>query len=269
MSSIPKKPTARSNPANERIDAPSSEVIELRQAKEKLEAELRRRDEFFSTVAHELRNPLNALHLTLAGIIRAQSGSTPLDADQLLSRVHKAAFQVKRLADLIDEMLTVSRIAAGRLQFKIEEFDAAALLKEIVERLDGSASRISLRGPASITIQCDRTRFERIATDLISNAIKFGSGKLVEVRLESNDAMVLIEVIDHGIGMSEEDQSRIFDRFQRPGKASEKTGFGLGLWIASETIKALRGQIRVISKLGAGSTFIVELPRTSSADSGQ
>jgi signal transduction histidine kinase len=268
MSSIPKT-SARSNTVNERIDALSSELIELKQSKEKLETELRRRDEFFSIAAHELRNPLNALHLTLAGIIRAQSGSAPLDADHILSRVNKAAFQVKRLADLIDEMLTVSRIAAGRLQFKIEEFDGVALLKEIVERSGGSASPISLHAPASITIQCDRMRFEHIATDLLSNAIKYSNGKPVEVRFESKDATVRLEVMDHGIGMSAEDQLRIFERFERPGQGTQKTGFGLGLWIASETIKALHGQIRVISKLGTGSTFIVELPRTNSMDGGQ
>ncbi|HXN85394.1 MAG TPA: HAMP domain-containing sensor histidine kinase [Candidatus Binataceae bacterium] len=270
MSSLPKKPAAaHSETVNARGDVLSSEVIELKQVKEKLENELRRRDELFSIAAHELRNPLNALHLTLAGIIRAQSGSSPLDGEQLLSRVHKAAFQVKRLADLIDEMLTVSRIAAGRLQFKIEEFDAAALLKEIVERSSESASPISLHAPAAITMRCDRSRFEQIATNLISNAIKFGDGKPVEVRLESMDASVQLKVIDHGIGMSAEDQARIFERFDRPGKGATKAGFGLGLWIASETIKALHGQIRVISKLGAGSTFIIELPRTNSMDSGQ
>ena len=254
---------------DERVDALSSEIVELKQVQGKLETDLRRRDEFFSLAAHELRNPLNALHLTLAGIIRAQSGGAPLDAEQLRSRIDKAAFQVKRLADLIDEMLIVSRIAAGRLQFKIEEFDAAALLKEVIERAGGSASPILLHAPASITIQCDRMRFEQIATNLLSNAIKYGNGEPVAVRLESKDATVRLEVIDHGIGMSAKDQSRIFERFDRSGTGATKAGFGLGLWIASETIKALHGKIRVVSKVGTGSTFFVELPRMNSMDRGQ
>jgi signal transduction histidine kinase len=161
------------------------------------------------------------------------------------------------------------RIDSRRLQFKIEEFDAAERLKEIVARSGGSASSIELVAPGPITIQCDRPSFERIATSLLSNAIKSGDGKPVEVRLESKEAMVRVEVTDHGIGLSEEDQARIFDRFERPGKASKQAGLGLGLWIASETAKALGGQIRVISEIGRGCTFIVELPRNNSMDNGR
>jgi signal transduction histidine kinase len=104
MSSVQKKTAvAPANAGSAQIDALSSEILELQRIRENLQTELRQRDEFFSTAAHELRNPLNALHLTLAGITRAQSGSTPIAAEQVLSRINKAAVQVKRLADLIDE----------------------------------------------------------------------------------------------------------------------------------------------------------------------
>src|SRR6202035_4464219 len=107
-----------------------------------LEAELKLRDEFFSTVAHELRNPLNSLHLTLAGLIRAQNGNSPLPPEQLASRINRASAYVSHLAKLVDDMLDVSRISAGRLQLQSEEFDAVEVLNDVVERMKDQANSL-------------------------------------------------------------------------------------------------------------------------------
>jgi signal transduction histidine kinase len=229
---------------------------------EKLEAELKARDDFFSAVAHELRNPLNALHLTLAGLIRAQSSNAPLPPEQVVSRVNRASAQVSRLAKLVDDMLDVSRISGGRLQLQVEEFDAAAVLREVLERIKDSAnpSAISLVSPASLTVQSDRLRFAQSAANLLSNAIAYGNQKPIEVRLQAGDSTFRLTVTDHGIGIAQADQERIFERFVKLGSDTPNVRFGLGLWIAREVARALHGKIHVSSSLGEGSTFILELP---------
>src|ERR1700683_2210407 len=234
-------------------------------SKENLEAELKARDEFFSAVAHELRNPLNALHLTLAGLLRAQSGKTPLPPEQFVNRINRASTQVSRLAKLVDDMLDVSRISAGRFNLQIEEFDASSMVREVVERFNDSANAmpISLASPPELAVQCDRTRLGQITSNLLSNAIAYGDQKPIEVRLANADANFRLEVADHGTGIAEADRERIFERFTKLGGDTPNVRFGVGLWIAREVARALHGEIRVQSKLGLGSTFIVELPRRS------
>jgi signal transduction histidine kinase len=253
---------------NEHLDALSKEILELKKEQDQLEAALKLRDEFFSAVAHELRNPLNALHLTMEGLLRAQSAKTPLSSAQLVDRVNRAAIQVKRLAKLVDDMLNVSRIAAGRLELRMEEFDLSALLNEVVARFNEQAgsAQISLSAGNSVMFYSDRTRMDHIITNLLSNALQYGNGNPVEVRFHSDDTMVRLEVVDHGIGIAPQDRERIFDRFERVTKGSP--GLGVGLWVARETVHALRGRIRVESEPGAGSTFTVQLPRLTPSDVG-
>ena len=250
------------------IDALSKEVLERKRAQEKSEEALRLRDEFFSAVSHELRNPLNALHLTLDGLIRMQSANTPPSSEQIVSRINRAAVQVKRLAKLVDDMLDVSRISAGRLQLRMEEVEVSSLVNEVAVRWNEQVgtSQISVSAPDLVTLYSDRMRLDQVVSNLLANAVTYGRGNSVEVRLESADTNVRLEITDHGIGIAPGDQERIFERFERIVKGPQQMGFGIGLWIARETVHALRGQISVTSELGAGSTFVVELPRLTPAE---
>jgi signal transduction histidine kinase len=250
---------------HENIDFPGTRINVSKPDSAALETELRLRDEFFSTVAHELRNPLNALHLTLAGLLRAHGGKTPLPPDQVLARVNRASTQVVRLSKLVDDMLDVSRISAGRFNLQREEFDAAAIVGEVVERMREQAEpdQITLSIPATLMMQSDRPRFAQVATNLLSNAIQYGNQNPIEVRLSTDDTSVRLDVIDHGIGIAEEDQERIFKRFEKLGEDHPSTRFGLGLWISREVVGAMNGKIGVSSRLGEGSTFTVELPKVS------
>jgi signal transduction histidine kinase len=233
----------------------------------KFAAEIQARDEFFSAVAHELRNPLNALHLTLAGLLRAQSGGTTLSSEQLLVRINRASTQVSRLAKLVDDMLDVSRISAGRLQLQVEEFDACPALAEVLESLKDPAnpSRISLSMPPSAIIRCDRARFANIASNLISNAILYGNQLPIEVRLVAEDSNFRLEVVDHGVGIAEADQERIFERFVKLDQNAPNVRFGIGLWVTRAVVLALHGEIHVVSQPGRGSTFVVKLPKLNPA----
>jgi len=230
-----------------------------------LEAELKLRDEFFSTVAHELRNPLNALHLTLAGLVRAQSGPSPMGPDQVVARINRASTQVLRLSKLVDDMLDVSRISSGRFQLQNEEFDAVAVLRDVIERMKDQAEpdQILLTMPPSLILHGDRVRFAQVVSNLLSNAIQYGERKPIGIHLRADADRVRLSVIDRGIGIAAEDQERIFERFEKLGKESPNVRFGLGLWIAREVIGAMHGNVSVSSELGKGSTFTVELPKES------
>jgi signal transduction histidine kinase len=107
----------------------------------------------------------------------------------------------------------------------------------------------------------DRLRFEQVVSNLISNAIKYGEGKPIEVSLQSDDRTVSLSVTDHGIGISAEDQKQLFERFSRAVQRRDYGGFGLGLWIVRETVRAMEGGLLLESQPGKGSTFTVTLPR--------
>ena len=230
-----------------------------------LEAELKLRDEFFSTVAHELRNPLNALHLTLAGLARAQSGASPMTPDQVVARINRASTQVMRLSKMVDDMLDVSRISSGRFQLQNEKFDSVVIVHDVIERMKDQAGpdQISVTMPPSLILHCDRVRFAQVVSNLLSNAIQYGEYKPIEIHLRTDDDTVRLSVIDHGIGIAAEDQERIFERFEKLGKESPNVRFGLGLWIAREVIGAMHGKVSVSSELGKGSAFTIELPKKS------
>lgn len=231
-----------------------------------MEAELHARDEFFSAVAHELRNPLNTLHLTVAGLLRAHSGGNPLPSEQVVARLTRASTQVSRLAKLVDDMLDVSRISAGRLMLQMEEFDASPVLAEVVDRLKDPAnhSQISLTMPPSILIRCDRARFAQIASNLLSNAILYGNQAPIEVRIDADADTIRLTVTDGGVGIAEADHERIFERFVKLDKDAPSVRFGIGLWVAREVVRALQGEITVSSTPSKGSTFVVKLPKLQS-----
>jgi len=235
--------------------------------KENLESELLARDEFFSAVAHELRNPLNALHLTLASLLRGHSGANPLPSEQVASRINRASVQVSRLARLVEEMLDVSRISAGRLQLQVEDFDVSLKLTEVVSSLNDAADPppISVSMPPSLLIRGDRARFAQVAYNLISNAMLYGNQRPIEVRLEADHDAIRLEVVDQGIGIAEADQERIFERFVKLGKDEPNVRFGIGLWVARAIARAHHGDISVSSTPGMGSTFVVKLPKLDSA----
>jgi signal transduction histidine kinase len=175
--------------------------------------------------------------------------------------------QTERLARLIDRLLDVSRIAQGRVEMAPEIFDLAVLVRQVAEDFREPAAQaraaLELQMPEKVEGSWDRLRIEQALVNLLSNAVKYGAGKPITVKLEEAGDVVRLCVADRGIGIAADDVDRIFGRFQRAAPIQNYGGMGLGLYITRHIVEAHRGTISVASKLGEGSTFVVELPRLS------
>lgn len=233
------------------------------------------RDDFLSVASHELRTPLTALQLAVQLLLRDLQKAVEHRDDPAvtasLAKAGKIDGQARRLAKLIDSLLDISRITHNRMDLEPERLDLRDVVREIVEQLGDPAAQarcvLRLQAPTAAPGVWDRARIGQIVTNLCTNAIKFGAGKPVDVIVARDDerGRVRLTVKDQGIGISTENQGRIFDRFERAVSARHYGGFGLGLWIVRQIVEAMGGTISVDSSPGGGSSFHVELPGEGNA----
>ncbi|HLL53385.1 MAG TPA: ATP-binding protein, partial [Myxococcaceae bacterium] len=240
------------------------DVTSLKRAQAELEEAIRVRDTFLSIAGHELKTPLTTLQLQIQSLGRMAMSGRPMDVDKSVQKIEAAHRQTERLAVLIGQLLDVSRINAGRLRLDLQPLDLAALVRDVTERFTDEGERVGSELQVSAqgrwVGRWDRERLDQVLSNLLSNALKYGRGKPVEVWLEGDEHHARLHVRDHGIGIAPEDQARIFDRFERAVSDRHYGGLGLGLWIVREVVAALGGTIRVESTPGEGSLFTVELP---------
>jgi signal transduction histidine kinase len=225
---------------------------------------VRSRDAFLTIASHELKAPLTTLQLQAQGLQRMIGRDVPVDQMQLLQRTTIIDRQSKRLANLIDDMMDVSRVAAGRLTFDVQDVDLVQLVREVVERFEDESlqvgSSLELDLPESAVGRWDRVRLDQVLTNLLSNALKYGEQQPVAIRVETSPGMVRVYVQDRGIGIAAENQGRVFEPFERFASGQHYVGFGLGLWITRQIVEAQGGHVLVESEPGQGSRFVVELP---------
>ena len=247
-----------------------NEELHIRQAE--LERAMSARNRFYASMSHELRTPINAIigynTLMLDNIYG------PLNEKQQrgIERTHKAA---KHLLELVNDILDLSKIEAGKMEIDLQEVDFPHLIEDLfvtVQPLaDEKGSTLSLTmegGPRRII--SDPRRIRQILLNLLSNAIKFGEGKPIEVNCRpADEGQFEIEVVDHGQGIPPEDVARIFDEFvqltkpKRPQSGPEQEGTGLGLPISRGLAKLLGGTLQVESKPGEGSRFRLVVPQNT------
>jgi len=223
------------------------------------------RDQFLTVAAHELRTPLATLALLVDHLIALHSttehGAVVVQKRQLT----KLKRQVDRLTALVVEMLDISQITGGGLQLSLGRVDLRDVVLEVLRRFDLEIQRrhvtVKLSAPDPARGMWDAARIDQVVTNLISNALKYGAGRPIEVSLRVDASQVVLVVRDHGIGIPEDEQSKIFGPFAPVLAATHHAGLGLGLWIAQQIVKANGGRINVDSRPEQGSTFTVELPR--------
>jgi signal transduction histidine kinase len=225
------------------------------------------RDEFISIASHELKTPLTALKLRLTAATRTQQAPLPRDAvaEEKLGRALAAAeTTTNRLVSLVDDLLDVSRLTAGRVALHLESVSLLELARDVTGRLREQAaeagSTIGVDIPESIIGRWDRSRIEQVVTNLLSNAIKYGGGKPIVLTAHAANGRARLDVKDAGLGISRADQVRIFQAFERVTTAGRVGGLGLGLYIGRQLAVAHGGSLTVDSRPGNGSTFTLDLP---------
>ena len=224
----------------------------------------RMKSEFIAVASHELRTPLHSIRGFIK-LLRGREAQDPQTRREFLGIVDE---QSERLARLVNDLVDVSSIEAGRMQIRRETVRLDELIQGTVAQF-GTAARekaITIEAilPAHLpTIEGDGDRLAQVLTNLLSNAIKFSSDEsTVTVRARANGAHLIIDVQDQGTGIPEEALSRVFDRFFQVDSTATRTqgGSGLGLYISKHIAEAHGGRMWAQSKVGQGSTFSLALP---------
>jgi PAS domain S-box-containing protein len=235
---------------------------------EELRQSIQARDEFLAVASHELRTPLSTLGLAVHSLRLALNGGSP-DPVRMAAKVDAAERQVERLDKLVSALLDVTRIVGRRVVLEPHDCDLAQLAREVVERARSEAEKagceLTLEAPAPVVGRWDPLRIDQVLTNLLSNALRHGAGRPVEIVVDVvDDEAVRLVVRDHGEGIPREQMPLLFGRFQRGRGRTGQGGLGLGLFISRHIIEAHGGAIKVASEPGRGTTFTVELPTAES-----
>lgn len=241
-------------------------AIENARLFEKTQQAVQARSEFLSIASHELKTPITSLKLQLQLTRRRidiEKGIAPTP-EKLAKSLDASLVQIDRLVALIENLLDVSRIEAGKLSYTFEPRDFSELVRDAVERygaqFEASQFPVEFSGDSGTEVLCDAFRIEQVVVNLLSNALKYGAGKPISISVRRVKDGVRLEVRDQGLGIEPTQVERIFDRFERAVTNRNISGLGLGLYISKQIVLGHRGRIWVESVLGKGSTFFVEIP---------
>lgn len=249
-------------------DSVTGSVVIFRDITERNQLD-RMKDDLISQVSHELRTPLTSIKGYAEGLLADEDG--PLNDEQRRS-AETVLRNANRLQSLVDDILTISRLEAGRLKLMKEQHDLETVLTAVLEEFTHAARKkeitLQLNTEGSLVVEVDESRITQVIGNLVANAIKFSDqGGAVEISAHRDADEVSVEVRDHGMGIPAEEISNLFQRFFRASTASRTEGTGLGLVISKELVELHDGRISVASEVGTGSTFTLTLPALPS-DSG-
>jgi signal transduction histidine kinase len=219
-----------------------------------------RRENFLYLVAHELRNPLGTLRMNVDSL--RYSGMDDPHAPALVDAI---AEDERRVTGIVADLLDAGRIRSGQLDLELGPVDLAAVTREVVDSLAAEVARagscVTVKAEHPIVGMWDRRRLIQVATNLLSNALKFGRGRPVKLLVEEGARGVRLVVVDHGVGITPDLQPQIFEPFHRGRNARGTGGLGLGLHIVRSIVRSMGGDVSVDSTPEQGATFTVELPR--------
>ncbi len=242
----------------------SKYFVNLHQENLKLKKDIRARDEFLSIASHELKTPLTSmllqLNLTLNKIRHAPLAK--FSVSDLMKTLENAEKQIEKLSKMISDLLNVSLITTGRLSLDKEKINLAETVRDALKNFEAEIKekgyKVALEAKKPVFGNFDKVRIEQVITNILSNALKYGEGNPIQVKVYNSSKNAKIEVRDQGQGIAPKQQKILFEKFLRA--TSSKQGLGVGLYIANQIVRAHAGHIRIKSKLKKGSTFTVELP---------
>jgi signal transduction histidine kinase len=235
----------------------------FRELKEAIQA----RDEFLSIASHELKTPLTPLKMQLQSLRRQLTPEkiALIAPEQIQRNIDLSTKQIDRLAYLIENLLDVSRISAGKLQLQLESIDAKSIFDEIVNRHSGEARALGMELKVDVPheplrLSVDILRMDQVITNLFMNALKYAPHSKLELGARQEGNLALLWVQDSGPGIPKTAQGKVFERFERSQPSDKVTGLGLGLFISRQIVEAHGGTLRLKSEPGTGSRFEVRLP---------
>ncbi len=240
-------------------------TVDMKLARDEAERASRVKSEFISTVSHELRTPLTAISGALGLVVGGATGELPLQAREMVNIAHKNS---RRLSFLINDLLDMEKLLAGKLHFDLRGQALMPLLEQTLADNQSYAAQFQvnflMRHRADgVQVNVDAQRLQQVMANLLSNAAKFSpQGATVEVDVRVRGELVRVDVIDHGAGIPADFQSRIFQKFSQADASDtrQKGGTGLGLAISRELIERMGGRMGFESRPGDGARFFFELP---------
>jgi len=235
---------------------------ELEQANLKLQELDRLKSMFIASMSHELRTPLNSIIGFTGIMLQEMSGEISKEQRKQLTMVKNSA---NHLLALINDIIDVSKVEAGKVELVIEEFDLIALVEEVRDSFNVAAAekgfKVSLKIPETLVIESDERRTKQVIVNLIGNAVKFTDEGEIEINVTKKDRMAELSVKDTGIGIREEDMGKLFKAFsQITTRGRLEEGTGLGLYLSKKITDLLGGDIKAESEFGKGSVFTLTLP---------
>jgi signal transduction histidine kinase len=237
---------------------------EIEQKSRELEAASRHKSEFLANMSHELRTPLNAIIGFSEVLGERMFGELNEKQDEYLKDIHASG---QHLLSLINDILDLSKIEAGRMELEVTDFDLPMAIDNALMLVRERAVRRSIALHTTVDdrlaqVQGDERKIRQVLLNLLSNAIKFTpEGGRIDVHAVPRDGMVEVSVSDTGVGIAPEDQEAGFEEFRQVGTADKKVeGTGLGLAMSRKFVELHGGKIWVKSQVGAGSTFTFTLP---------
>jgi PAS domain S-box-containing protein len=219
----------------------------------------KRKDEFLSIASHELKTPLTSIKAFNQLMKRTK------DEQRLTGFIDRSAEHIYRLERLINDLLDVTKINAGKMNYTVEEFDFSQFLRDSIANMqDNTTHEIILESAPEISYKGDRLRLEQVMNNFLTNAAKYSpDGTRIIVAGEIKENSIVVSVKDFGIGIAAENIDKLFDRYYRVDNTAMRfEGLGLGLFISSEILKRHQGSFWIESEPGTGSTFYFRLPLT-------
>ncbi|MDR6781953.1 PAS domain S-box-containing protein [Pedobacter africanus] len=235
------------------------DITEAVLAEEKKKQEEQRKNAFIAMVSHEIKTPITAVTAYLQMVLQKAQKDQDSFYINLLSR---ADVKIKKMTAMVQDFLNVTRLEEGKLQIIKKQFELSKMIHEVAEegQFLTTTHTINILGCYDLKVFGDEEKLSHVLSNLLSNAIKYSpNGGNVFIKCESLNNKARISVTDQGIGIKESDQKRIFERFYRVNNNQAASGFGIGLYLASEILAHHNSQLQINSKEGVGSTFFFDL----------